>query len=226
MRKLFDLSSEERNRILSLHENSTKKQYLNVISEQTGTALDNNKLPVGNGIANFKSSVPNITPSAAPTTPATLKDVQTILSGLGYNLGKAGIDGKLGPNTLNALVAALKTSQKSTETSGSTATSGTTSGATSGVTGDIVTQLSNNPSAKAIMDKLTAGGVDITKLPADQILPKVQELAGDLLKADPNLLATLKSTIEAVTKTKLPDITAPVASVTSDASNPLGLFKQ
>lgn len=223
MRNLFHLNDDERNRILSLHENSTKKQYLNVISEQTGTALDNNKLPVGNSIANFKSSVPKITPSAAPTTPATLKDVQTILSGLGYDLGKAGIDGKLGPNTLNALVAALKTSQKSTTPS---AEATTTTGATTTAGTTLTTELSKIPSAKAIMDKLTAGGVDITKLPADQILPKVQELAADLLKADPNLLATLKSTIEAATKTKLPDVTAtPGASVTSDASNAGGLFK-
>ena len=35
MRNLFEVDSNEMRRILSLHKESTKKQYLNVISEQT-----------------------------------------------------------------------------------------------------------------------------------------------------------------------------------------------
>jgi hypothetical protein len=37
MRNLFEVDSNEMKRILSLHEESTKKQYLNVLSEQTVT---------------------------------------------------------------------------------------------------------------------------------------------------------------------------------------------
>jgi hypothetical protein len=38
MKNLFNISEEERNRILDIHETSTKNQYLNVISEQKITA--------------------------------------------------------------------------------------------------------------------------------------------------------------------------------------------
>jgi hypothetical protein len=162
MKNLFNLSNEERNRILTLHENSTKKQYLDVISEQTGTSLDNYKLPTGNISVN--STVPKITPSAQPTTPATLKDVQTILSSLGYDLGKAGVDGKLGPATLNALVSALKTSQKSTatptsgETSGSTVTSGGTATNTATTSGGTATNTATTTTSGGTATNATVQG--------------------------------------------------------------------
>ena len=39
MKNIFEVDSNEIKRILSLHEESTKKQYLNVISEQTGQSV-------------------------------------------------------------------------------------------------------------------------------------------------------------------------------------------
>ena len=44
MKNLFEIDSDEIKRILSLHEESTKKQYLNVISEQSGESIT---LPAG-----------------------------------------------------------------------------------------------------------------------------------------------------------------------------------
>jgi hypothetical protein len=40
MENKFNIDNDERNRILSLHENSTKNQYLNIISEQTSKGLN------------------------------------------------------------------------------------------------------------------------------------------------------------------------------------------
>lgn len=104
MKKLFIISEEEKKRILNLHIDSTKNQYLkkNVISE------------------------------------ATAVDVQTKLKELGFGtmLGtggqnKDGIDGRIGPKTIDAIMSALT----STASSNQSVTTTTTTAATGGSTG-------------------------------------------------------------------------------------------
>ena len=75
------------------------------------------------------------------------------------------------------------------------------------------------------MDKLTAGGVDVTKLPVDQIIPQIQKFAADLLQTNPNLLAGIKSTLESLTNTKLPDLAPNNSPTSTDGSNATTFFK-
>lgn len=172
----FKITDEERNSILRLHETSTKKQYLNVIKEA------GEQPPVAN---------------------ATLKDVQNILISLGHKVSNNGVaDGKLGPLTLNALAAALKSSNPSVGTPQQGQVPG-------GV--NVIDELMKNPEVKAIADKLKAANIDLSKMTPEQILPKVQEIAGDVLTANPNLINTVKTQIETLMKIKLPDLGQPQA---------------
>ena len=205
----FNITDEERQSILRLHETSTKKQYLNVISEQTGTALDSlGKLPTST-IQAPQSKVPA---TQQPTTNATLKDVQSLLITLGYKISKDGtVDGKLGPLTLNALMTALKSATPNAAPN-TTPKDGQTPG---GV--NVVDELMKIPEVKAIADKLKAANIDLSKMTPEQILPKVQELAGDILKANPNLINTVKTQIETLMNIKLPDLTNVSASTPANA---------
>ena len=81
MKNTFYLTEEERNRILNLHETSTKKQYLDVINEQV-TPFDHK---------------------------GKMIEIQNILKTKGYTVSKDGNpDGKFGPLTYSALTAALQ----------------------------------------------------------------------------------------------------------------------
>lgn len=167
MRNTFNLTQEERNRILNLHETSTKNQYLDVINEQV-TPFDHK---------------------------GKMIEIQNLLKTKGYSVSKDGNpDGRFGPLTYSALTAALQ---------GSPANSGGVEGKTPV---DVLTELMKNPEVKAIAEKLKAGGVDLSKMQPAEILPKVQELAADILKASPNLINTVKTQIETLMGVKLPDL--------------------
>lgn len=186
-------------------ESSNRKRYRNLISEQEATT------PAA------------VTPAPAATTPATLKDVQTTLLSLGYNLGKYGADGKLGPVTLSALSQALKSTPKS----GTAATTNNPAQGGTPISTEVINQLMTLPGAKELLAKLTAGGIDLTKLPIDQILPQIQKLGADILTANPTLLAAIKTQLEAITKTTLPGgpvVGTPVVGAPKDASDASGLF--
>jgi peptidoglycan hydrolase-like protein with peptidoglycan-binding domain len=189
-------------------ESSNKKRYRNLISEQEATT------PAA------------VTPAAvapAATTPSTLKDIQTTLLSLGYNLGKYGADGKLGPVTLSALSQALKSTPKS----GTAATTNNPAQGGTMINADVINKLMTLPGAKELLAKLTAGGIDLTKLPIDQILPQIQKLGADILTANPTLLAAIKTQLEAITKTTLPGgpvVGAPIVGAPKDGSDANALF--
>jgi peptidoglycan hydrolase-like protein with peptidoglycan-binding domain len=167
MRNTFNLTQEERSRILNLHETSTKNQYLDVINEQV-TPFDHK---------------------------GKMIEIQNILKTKGYTVSKDGNpDGKFGPLTYSALTAALQGSSAS-------------SGGEIKTPVDVLSELMKNPEVKAIAEKLKAAGVDLTKMQPAEILPKVQELAADVLKASPNLINTVKTQIESLMNIKLPELT-------------------
>jgi len=166
MKNTFNLTQEERNRILHLHETSTKNQYLDVINEQV-TPFDHK---------------------------GKMIEIQNLLKTKGYSVSKDGNpDGKFGPLTYTALTAALQGSSAS-------------GGGEVKTPVDVLAELMKNPEVKAIAEKLKAAGVDLTKMQPTEILPKVQELAADVLKASPNLINTVKTQIESLMGIKLPDL--------------------
>ena len=145
-----------------------------------------------------------------PVANPTLKDVQNLLISLGHKVSNNGVaDGKLGPMTLNALMTALKSSSSSV-----TPKDGQIPGSV-----NVIDELMKIPEVKAIADKLKAANIDLSKMTPEQILPKVQELAGDILKANPNLINTVKTQIETLMKIKLPDLTAPIANAGGQAED-------
>lgn len=134
---------------------------------------------------------------APPTAAPTLIDVQNLLIGLGHKVSNSGVaDGKLGPMTITALMTALKAGKPA----------GDNPQQVVGV--NIVDELMKDPNIKAVADKLKAANIDLSKMTPEQILPKIQEIAGDLLTANPNLLPTIKVQIEKLLGKTLPDIAA------------------
>jgi len=136
MKNNFNISNEEKNRILNLHENRTKGLYLN--EEQYYRKTDGNgstyavdangnavKLPSNIDIADLvdyssktagyvqnaqnvvKQGVTN--PNQKKQSDPKVKQIQEKLKTMGYGsyLGNTGADGVLGQNTLNAILQAL-----------------------------------------------------------------------------------------------------------------------
>ena len=112
MKNSFNISSEEKNRILNLHENATKGLYLN---EQMLSAV-----PTYGTTPPYSMQQPNVTTTTTTMKPAPnpvqkkqpdpkVTQIQEKLKTLGYGqyLGKSGADGILGNNTLNAILLAL-----------------------------------------------------------------------------------------------------------------------
>ena len=69
-----------------------------------------------------------------------------------------------------------------------------------------------DPNVKAIAEKLKAANIDLSKMTPEQIIPKIQEIAGDILTANPNLLPTIKAQVEKLLNIKLPDLGQPQAN--------------
>jgi len=136
MKNNFNISNEEKSRILNLHENRTKGLYLN--EEQYYRKTDGNgstyavdangnavKLPSNIDIADLvdyssktagyvqnaqnvvKQGVTN--PNQKKQSDPKVKQIQEKLKTMGYGsyLGNTGADGVLGQNTLNAILQAL-----------------------------------------------------------------------------------------------------------------------
>jgi hypothetical protein len=187
MKNLFTITESERERILNQHRKSTQRQYLDVLleDEQGGNA----------GLTTTTTTV------VQPVGNATLLDVQNILIGMGYQVSKNGkADGKLGPLTLNALATALKNPAVKPQGDGQQP-----GGQTGNV--NITDIISKIPQVgPTIVDVITKSGVDLTKLTPEQILPKIKEIAGNMIEANPTILPMIKGEIEKVLKTTLPDI--------------------
>lgn len=173
--KSFKISDDERQSILRLHETSTKKSYLNVITEQA-ERWD-------------RTTIMN-----------KIKEIQTTLKGKGYTISKNGEpDGFFGPMTFSAITSAL---------SGSAPSSPTSSSSTPEASVNVVDELIKDPNVKAIGEKLKTANIDLTKMKPEEILPKVQELAADILKTNPSLINNVKSEIEKLMKITLPALTS------------------
>lgn len=116
---LFLISESEKSRILNMHRNATNSQYL---KEQA-------QVPATQAPA-----------TQAPTDLKSVADIQNFLISKGFDIGKTGADGKMGPNTIAALgkfmsggAAASGTAPQATKdatTTGTTATAATATGTT------------------------------------------------------------------------------------------------
>ena len=135
MKKLYFLNEEESDRILNLHKDATKKQYINETISKTQAEIDaenvaSNKVPTANidYLSGNKTNNTNQNPffpkvNTSSTTPPPAKStgyvdkplvtkIQQSLKEKGINLGtsgpnKDGIDGVLGKLTLNGIISVL-----------------------------------------------------------------------------------------------------------------------
>ena len=172
--KSFKISDDEKQSILRLHETSTKKSYLNVITEQA-ERWD-------------RTTIMN-----------KIKEIQATLKGKGFTISKNGEpDGFFGPMTYSAITSALSGSAPSSPTPGGSTPS----------TVNVVDELIKVPEIKSIAEKLKTANIDLSKMKPEEILPKVQELAADILKTNPSLINNVKSEIEKLMKTTLPALTS------------------
>jgi len=270
MKNQFIITESERERILSLHQHSTKKQYLNVISEQqqfykgsdgkVGMLQGPQVLPAGATKITqqeydtaMKTQAPqgSTTGTTSGATTGTTtdstwlkfpgdKNYEYIKKDNKWFTRKVGttkeFDLSSNPkykttvDRLNKQFPDGKTPSGEVQTSGSTQTSGEvqTSGSTqtsggtdanlsNGIT-TIIQQLIQNPQTKVLVDNLKSANVDLTKLPPEQILPKIQELGGDVLQKFPTLINSIKEKFQSLTNIKLPDLGQPQTN-TQDLSN-------
>lgn len=112
-KNLFLISESEKNRILNMHRRATNSQYLGEQAE---------------------------TPAPAAQVPTELKsvaDIQNFLLSKGFDVGKTGADGKMGPATIAALGkfmsgggATAGTTPEATKAGSTTGTTATTTGTT------------------------------------------------------------------------------------------------
>jgi peptidoglycan hydrolase-like protein with peptidoglycan-binding domain len=120
MKKLYFLNEEESKRILNLHKDATKRQYL---SEQQDVYLSGSEGVIKGPL---------------------VTQIQQILKQKGINLGKTGVDGVMGNITLNGIISALgaETSTPKTTTTATATSTGSDAGKNVGGT-----NLSSNPTS-------------------------------------------------------------------------------
>lgn len=85
---LFLMTESEKNRILNMHKKATSSHYL---GEQAAT-------PTTAPAASTPAPA-----AAAPTELKSIADIQNFLISKGFDVGKRGADGKIGPDTIAAL---------------------------------------------------------------------------------------------------------------------------
>jgi len=247
----FKISDEERLSILRLHESSTKKQYVNLITEafDFGTSMEEiqTKLkekgytisksgepdgkfgpltfsaltaalagaPSGGGsnegggtgnvseiLNTIKSNVPDvggivdIITKSPDLTKITPQDILTKMQEVGADILSKN------PNLINLVKTELE--KLGIKVPGI------------GDVGQIIQILntikSNVPDVGGIVDIITKSP-DLTKMTPPDILTKMQEMGGEILKTNPDVLKTVKDTIEKTFKIQLPNLsTTPVLS--------------
>ena len=89
---LFLMTESEKNRILNMHKTATSSHYL---GEQAAT-------PTTSAPAAAAPAAP-APAAAAPTELKSIADIQNFLISKGFDVGKKGADGKIGPDTIAAL---------------------------------------------------------------------------------------------------------------------------
>jgi hypothetical protein len=141
---LFLISESEKSRILNMHKKATDSLYLSEQAAQPAAAQ-----PAA------------AQPAQVPTDLKSVADIQNFLIGKGFDVGKTGADGKMGPSTIAALgkfmsgagggTPAAATQATGSQEASKTATAGTpAAGATpaaGGTTPPAATQAAATPSA-------------------------------------------------------------------------------
>jgi peptidoglycan hydrolase-like protein with peptidoglycan-binding domain len=135
---LFLISESEKSRILNMHKKATDSLYLSEQAAQPAAAQ-----PAA------------AQPAQVPTDLKSVADIQNFLIGKGFDVGKTGADGKMGPSTIAALgkfmsgagggTPAAATQATGSQEASKTATAGTP--AAGGTTPPAATQAAATPSA-------------------------------------------------------------------------------
>jgi len=101
---LFLISESEKSRILNMHKKATNSLYLSEQAAQPAAAQ----------------------PAQVPTDLKSVADIQNFLIGKGFDVGKTGADGKMGPATIAALGKFMSGGGGTTPTPGTAPAGGTT----------------------------------------------------------------------------------------------------
>jgi len=137
---LFLISESEKSRILNMHKKATDSLYLSEQAAQPAAAQPAAAQPAA---------------AQVPTDLKSVADIQNFLIGKGFDVGKTGADGKMGPSTIAALgkfmsgagggTPAAATQATGSQEASKTATAGTP--AAGGTTPPAATQAAATPSA-------------------------------------------------------------------------------
>jgi len=140
---LFLISESEKSRILNMHKKATDSLYLSEQAAQPAAAQPAAAQPAA------------AQPAQVPTDLKSVADIQNFLIGKGFDVGKTGADGKMGPSTIAALgkfmsgtgggTPAAATQATGSQEASKTATAGTP--AAGGTTPPAATQAAATPSA-------------------------------------------------------------------------------
>lgn len=193
MRNRFNVDSDEKQRILLLHENSLKNNYLNLIVEQEWLTFPGDK--------NYTYQKQNN------------KWVAKNKAGKVYDMSKY-------PSSVAKLEKQFPGGKSSTNVS-STAETPTNATVKNETLGTAITpqgtklmdELSKTQIGKSVIDNLTKANFDFNKMKPEQLIPTLQKYSKDMLDKNPNILPEVKSDLEKLLNIKLPEIT-PATNVT------------
>ena len=202
MRNRFNVDSDEKQRIISLHENSLKMNYLNLIVEQaqpTWLKFPNDKtyeyLKKDNKwFTRRVGTTKEFDLSSNPKYKVTVDKLEEKFPG---GVSPAG-------TTTTTTTASTQSNNVSQDFSNAISSVIQKVGGQEGLGNSISTvlqQFSQNPETKAIIDKLTASGVDISKLQPAQIIPTLKQYdTSGILKIDPKLIPSNSASVANVSE--------------------------
>lgn len=241
MRNTFYLTEEERKRILNLHETSTKKQYINLITEafdfgtsmkeiqtklkEKGYTISKNGEPDGKfGPLTFSALTAALAGAPSGDGGAGTSNVSDILNTIKTNIPDVGgiVDvitqktdltkitpqdiltkmQEVGADILSKNPTLINTVKTELEKLGIKVPGVGDIGSII----QIVNTIKNIPGAGPIIDIITKNGIDVTKMTPQDIFTKMQEMGGEILKTNPDVLKTVKDNIEKTFKIQLPDL--------------------
>ena len=155
---LFLISESEKSRILNMHKKATDSLYLSEQAAQPVAAQPAAAQPAAAQPAAAQPAAAQ--PAQVPTDLKSVADIQNFLIGKGFDVGKTGADGKMGPSTIAALgkfmsgagggTPAAATQATGSQEASKTATAGTPAAGTpaaGGTTPPAATQAAATPSA-------------------------------------------------------------------------------
>jgi hypothetical protein len=147
---LFLISESEKSRILNMHKKATNSLYLSEQAAQPAAAQ----------------------PAQVPTDLKSVADIQNFLIGKGFDVGKTGADGKMGPATIAALGKFMSGGGGTTPTPGTPAAGGTTAtagtpaaGGTTATAGTPAAGGTTPPAATQAAQAVTTAAQQTTNVP-------------------------------------------------------------